>query len=357
MKIAFVNTSRGWGGAEEQMLAMAADLVRRGEEVVIVARRGGPIHERFQQVGHRLLLVERKGAAAVVAPFITAICARRERIDIIHCHRDHDLPLGKLLAVVSGAQLLLTQHCYPQRPSSLLYGMADRIVAVSAYIADGIRAKIPAVSAGLEVIHNGINLDLFADPDRNYWCRHPQVGTRGPLLGAVGAFYKGQEELISLLPSISKEFPQVALILIGEDDERKESLIAYATRLGVVDRVVFAGRIPREQMKDALASIDLNVSAFRNEGFGLSVIEGFAVGTPFVGYRAGGYPEVSDCENTGCLVADRNGLGSAIVSMLWKIKASKITLAEACRSVASRFSLHRMVETYVGTYYALGGRG
>ncbi|WP_298268158.1 glycosyltransferase family 4 protein [Geobacter sp.] len=356
MRIAFVNTSRGWGGAEEQMLAMTRELERRGHAVITVARRGGPAHERFARDNHRVLPVARMGMAALAAPFRAATRARSERFDVIHCHRDHDLPLGKLLAIAARAPLLLTQHCLPNRPSALTYGLADRVVAVSEYIANGIRAKLPAISNRVSVIVNGIDPVMFSDPDRQFWQRHPLVGQRGPLLGVVGAFYKGQEELIAMLPRLRDVFPQLVLILIGEDNDRKVPLVELATRLGVAEAVVFAGRIPREQMKDALASLDLNVSAFRNEGFGLSVVEGLAVGTPFVGYRAGGYPEVVVDERAGCLVGGGTHLEEGILKMLSNHSISDDKRKEICQSIAARFTLERMVDTYEVTYRAMGGR-
>jgi len=355
MNIAFVNTSRGWGGAEEQMLAMTPELERRGHAVSVVARRGGLILDRFESNGHRVLPVHRTGFKAVVSPFLVASQVRKEQFDIIHSHRDHDLPLGKLLSLASRAPLLLTQHCLPNKPSALLYNLADRVVAVSEYIASGIRAKLPAIGARLGVIVNGIDPLMFADPDREFWHHHPLVGERGPLLGAVGAFYKGQEELIALLPGLRKVFPQLTLILIGKDDSRKHLLVEQAERLGVTDAVVFVGRIPREQMKDALAGLDLNVSAFRNEGFGLSVIEGLAVGTPFVGYRAGGYPEIITDSSTGFLAEEATELSDAVISMLSADSKSRSKRVEACLATTDKFCLSRMVDTYETAYASLKG--
>jgi glycosyltransferase involved in cell wall biosynthesis len=355
MKIAFVNTSRGWGGAEEQMLAMTRELERRGHAVSVVARCGGLIHERFEQSGHRVLPVQRSGLTAVASPFRVAAQARKEQFDIIHCHRDHDLPLGKLLAIAGRAPLLLTQHCLPKNPSALLYGLAHRVVAVSEYISSGIRAKLPAIGTRLGVIVNGIDPLMFADPDRKFWRRHPLVDERGPLLGMVGAFYKGQEELIAMLPGLREVFPRLTLILIGEDDSRKQPLVEQAKRLGVADAVVFAGRIPREHMKDALAGLDLNISTFRNEGFGLSVIEGLAVGTPFIGYRAGGYPEIITDGSTGFLADGAAELADTIISMLSEDSKSRSDRVEACTATADRFSLSRMVDAYEAAYSVLKG--
>ena len=355
MNIAFVNTSRGWGGAEEQMLAMARELERRGHLVTVVARRGGPILERFMGAGHRVLPVARKGVAAIAAPFLAALRAKGARFDIIHSHRDHDLPLGKLLALACGAPLLLTQHCLPHRPSALAYRLADHLVAVSGYIAAGIGAKLPVMEGRIGVIVNGVDPSLFADADPAFWRSHPQAGARRPLMGAVGAFYKGQEELIGVLPALLKEFPQLALILIGEDDARKEPLRQLAERTGVAQAVVFAGRIPREKMKDALAGLDLNVSAFRNEGFGLSVVEGLAVGTPFVGYRAGGYPEIITGGETGCLVDTPSELAGAISRLLGDRGIDRAARSGACKAAAGRFTLDNMADQYQRLYFAMKG--
>lgn len=356
MKIAFVNTCRGWGGAEEQMLAMTRELETRGHDVAVVARQGGPVQERFLAGGYRVLPVARKRLSALAAPFRAAAKVKAERFDIIHTHRDHDLPLGKLLALACGAPLLHTQHCLPRRPSALAYGLANRVVAVSQYIAAGIAAQLPGMAARVGVIVNGIDAALFADPDPEFWRRNPQVGRRGPLLGVVGAFYKGQEELIGVLPTLLRDFPELALILVGEDEAKRASLQELARRLGVAHAVVFAGRIPRGLMKDALAGLDLNVSAFRNEGFGLSVLEGLAVGTPFVGYRAGGYPEIVADGVTGVLVEGESELAGAIARLLGDQQQAKAARSDACRKAAGAFSLTAMVEAYQTLYCQLTER-
>lgn len=206
----------------------------------------------------------------------------------------------------------------------------------------------------LGVIVNGIDPALFTNPDREFWRRNPYLTGRGPLLGVVGGFYKGQEELIELLPDLRKEFPAITLILIGEDEGRKPQLQGLAERLGVTEAVFFAGRIPRDQMKHALAGLDLNVSAFRNEGFGLTVIEGFAVGTPFVGYAAGGYQEVVESGVNGMLVTDKNAL-------MWQIKdllgdsQGLLSLRINCHQsvVGGEFLLEQMVNRYVQEYNSI----
>lgn len=355
MRIALVNTSRGWGGAEEQMLALARELGKRGHGIAVVARAGGPILEEFLRSDFPVHAAARTGAGALLAPLESAAWARRWLPEIVHSHRDHDLPIGKLLSLACGAPLLLTQHCMPGRPSALIYRWADRLIAVSGYIAGGIRAKVPAVASRVEVIRNGIDPGMFASPDAEYWRRRPETSGRTPLLGAVGAFYKGQEELVALLPRLRTEFPRIALLLIGEDEEGRRRLGGLAARLGVSDAVVFAGRIPRERMKDALAGLDLNVSAFRNEGFGLSVLEGLAVGTPFVGYRAGGYPEIVGDDRSGTLVESPSELAEAIAARLRRREPPPAG-RPGMSLLQDGFLLSGMTDAYERTYRDLLGK-
>ncbi|NVN98251.1 MAG: glycosyltransferase family 4 protein [Geobacteraceae bacterium] len=357
MKLLLVNTSRGWGGAEEQMLVMAGELKRRGHDVAVVVRTGSMIFDRFERSGHHVLAVDRKGIRAVAAPFRAAIQARKYRFDVVHCHRDHDLLLGKLIAMFCRVPLVLTQHCYPRKLNRIVYGLADRVVTVSKYIGNGIVERIPSLKERLEVIVNGINPLLFANPDRDFWRRQqPLVDVSGPLLGAVGAFYKGQEELVAMLPHLRKSFPHLLLILIGEDEVRKATLIDKAKHFGVADALVFAGHIPREMMKDALGSLDLNVSAFRNEGFGLSVIEGMLVGTPFVGYKAGGYPEIVNSGKNGYLVDTNEEMMGILLHLLHDHKMMKNISANAEMYVNEHFSFEIMLDSYESLYLNLINR-
>lgn len=337
------------------MLSLTVGLERRGHVVTVVARRGGPIQKRFLGEGCRVLPVVRGGIPALPSLFGAAIAVRREKPNVVHVHRDHDLPIAKMLSMATGAPLLLTQHCLPKRPLQMTYGLADRIVAVSEYIAGGIRRKIPKIAPRLFVVANGIDTTSFSNPDVSYWRPNPLVGDRWPLLGAVGAFYKGQDELVGMLPRLRSTFPNLALVLIGEDEAGTTRLRMQAERLGVADAVVFAGRIPRGEMRHAMAGFDLQVSAFRNEGFGLSVIEGLMVGTPFIGYRAGGYPEIVTDDRFGILVDDAVEFEEAVVRLLKERSVPGSRRVETESVISARYSLNSMVDAYEKAYMGLWG--
>ena len=62
---------------------------------------------------------------------------------------------------------------------------------------------------------------------------------------------------------------------IGEDTADEERL---ATRLGVADRIVFAGKL--DDAIEALHAADLYAMPSLHEGFSIATIEAFAVGLP-----------------------------------------------------------------------------
>ena len=353
MKIRLIDNAKGWGGAEEQLLALAQALVSVGHTVIVGVRAGGRIEKKFAGGNFLLWSVPRGGLSGLVALARFTAMARRERFQIVHVHRDHDLPVGKLYAVAAGARLVLTQHCRPSRPSRFMYALAHRIVCVSEYIAADIRTRLPTLRSRISVILNGIDAAAFTSPDPGYWRNNPLVGNRWPLLGTVGGFYKNQIELIGLLPELRKSFLEILLILIGEDEKGKAFLVARAAELGVSDAVLFTGALPRDQMKHALAGIDLQVSAFRNEGFGLSVVEGLMVGTPFVGYRAGGYPEIISAFENGTLVDLPTEMCQAILTTLQNRKNTELLDCISRCSVKSLFSLDEMIAAYDMLYIGL----
>jgi glycosyltransferase involved in cell wall biosynthesis len=355
MRIALVDNSRGWGGAEEIVYSLAAGLRNRGHYVGLFLRAGSESVGKFAQAGFDVWTIPRSGLRMFPGILKMIRIARNGKFDLIHVHRNHDLIAGKIVGYFAGKlPLVLTQHCWLGNTSFPLINLPDRIVTVSKFIAGGITERYPALSRKISVVHNGINLADFAQPRDDYWGVSPALAGKGPLLGVVGYFYKNQEELIELLPRIKTVFPNVMLIIIGRDDKKGTLLEKKAADLGVAESVFFAGNIPHEEMKHALAGLDLNISAFRSEGFGLSVIEGMAVGTPFVGFRAGGYPDIVKNGENGYLADNREGLLQSIITAL-ENKDTLYSIGEnAMKTVSAKFSLDTMISAYEALYRTMG---
>lgn len=353
MHIAMIDNSKGWGGAEEVLSTLAAGLVSRGHRVTVFARKGAITVDTFRRAGLEVRPLPRQGIGMIGGMLRLAGMVRRERFDLIHVHRNHDLPAGKIAAAAAGAPLLLTQHCLLGKSSSFLMGLADRIITVSRFIGEDMERRFPSLVGRVEVVHNGIDLRPFENPRPGYWQSVPEVAGSWPLLGVVGYFYKNQEELIDLMPRIRVHLPKAKLIIIGHDDSKWDSLHQYVRECGAVDMVHFAGRISRGRIADALAGLDFNVSAFRREGCALNVIESLAVGTPFIGYRAGSYPELVHDGVTGALAEDRDGFVQALVSLAADTRRIERMREKARQDAEERFAVVRMIDAYEHHYLSL----
>ena len=118
--------------------------------------------------------------------------------------------------------------------------------------------------------------------------------------------------------------------------------------------MVLAGALGDEEVTRYLQTADLFVAPSLYESFGLIFLEAMRWGTPVVGTRVGGIPEIVCDGESGVLVSpgNHNELASAISELLLD-EQRRLTLGEKGRKrVESHFSVQlmaaRTVEFYVG---------
>lgn len=351
MKILMIDNSKGWGGAEELLLSLSMSLRERGHSVGLLLREGAKTVDKFQKAGFPVWTYPRKGMASLFAVVRIVSVLRNEKFDLIHVHRHHDIPVAFFHRFFARRiPIMLTQHTHLGEKDYFAVAAASRIIAISEFIARGILKNHSTIKKKLAVIHNGITICEEHYSDSNYWDKFQQLSRRRPLLGVIGYLYKNQEEIVELMPEIRRVFPAVALIIIGNDDYLKKPLEEKIRALGLDDAVFFAGWIPHEEMHEALASLDLNVSVYKKEPFGLHVIEGMAAGTPLVAYRAGGFPEVVEHEVSGYLAETQEELLKVVICLLKDREKLNQMAQNARKRAVERFSLDLMVSRYEKAY-------
>lgn len=179
---------------------------------------------------------------------------------------------------------------------------------------------------------------------------------------------KGTVDLLRAIPEILRCMPNVGFTLIGPDrphcpGERTHAQFA-ADELPqeARERVQFLGELPSAEVDRWLQSADLFVAPSLYESFGLIFLEAMRWGTPVVGTRAGGIPEIIEDGVTGSLVAPGNPqeLAAKMVQLL-RDGPRRRKLGEAGRRhVETQFSVDRMAlrvaELYEGTLGKYRGR-
>ena len=223
------------------------------------------------------------------------------RLDGVVCGHLHLLPLAWYVARRHRVPLLLIVHGIeawrrPRNPfTRFVAGRVDAVVAVSDFTRRRFLAwsRLPADRA--RVIPNSVDVARFLPGGKSETLlrRYGLEGrtvllTVGRLAGAERS--KGFDEIIELLPKLARRIPGLSYLVVGEGlDQRR--LEEKAARLGVADRVVFAGYVDEREKAEHYRLADAFVMPSRGEGFGIVHLEALACGIPVIASSADGSSE------------------------------------------------------------------
>ena len=147
------------------------------------------------------------------------------------------------------------------------------------------------------------------------------------------------------MPRIREQHPEALYLIFGDGDDLPR-LRALAADVGQQEHVVFAGRIPADQLADHYRLADVFVMPSTGEGFGIVFLEAAASGVPVIGGRTDGSWDALREGALGDAVdpEDLDELAQAICSAL-----SRCHPVDASAVDAFRFEKYRAhVESLVG---------
>lgn len=168
--------------------------------------------------------------------------------------------------------------------------------------------EIGLPSKNVRIINNGIENDL-----------HPGMKSDIPIILYFGRVkkYKRLDHLIKAFKFVKEKMSNVKLIIAGKGDSYTalKSLASYLK----LDSVEFFGEISEDEKIEILQEAWIFVAPSEKEGWGITVIEANACGTPCIAYDVPGLRDSIIDEETGILVrADGNveDLADAILMVL-----------------------------------------
>jgi teichuronic acid biosynthesis glycosyltransferase TuaC len=164
-------------------------------------------------------------------------------------------------------------------------------------------AAMGADPTKLHTLSNGVDLVRFVPEDRQAARERLGLKQQGRYLIAVGHLIerKGQHIAIEALTRL----PNVHLLLVGDGEER-DRLRSLVNRLGLADRVHFAGACPQEDLKWWYSAADASLLCSSREGWANVLLESMACGTPVIATSIWGTPEVVSDPAAGRLMVDRS---------------------------------------------------
>ncbi len=329
MRIAYMLTSLGIGGAERQVVALAERMVARGHEVLLIVLRTRAEHVWPTNV--RVVYLDmRKSIPGVVGGLRRGRRVLHDfRPDLVHSHTFPANMAGRLLCL-SGAsrRTLSTIH-------NVYEGGWGRILAYR--ITDSLAIHTTAVSRAVEtrsiesgvvarskcsVLSNGIDTALFTKDSCRRDAIRAELNAGSDFIWLAAGRITAAKDYPNLLQAFARVravVPQSRLWVAGEGGSREEvRMRSLAIEQGLTEHIDWLGL--RDDMPAVFDGADAFVLSSAWEGMPLVVGEAMAMEKPVVATDVGGVRELVG--DAGVIVPS-NSASSLAEAMLHAMRVSR----------------------------------
>lgn len=270
---------------------------------------------------------------------------KKYNLDIIHLHCG---PGGTLILKKSKSKFICTvHHTYYQQqeyvPSQKwkyflyllekkMYKNADKLVMVSEDTKKVLIKNHGVFPSKIEVIPNGVDFKKFKKNKRIKKIKNSLL-----FVGRLDK-RKGIDFLVKTIPFIKKEIPDIKLFVIGDGKMRKK-LEKYVRNNDIESNVKFLGFVPNSYLLRWYNRCQLTIVPSVFEGFGLTVIESLACGTPVIATNVDGIRSIIKNNKNGILVeyGNKKELAGQVVRLLNNPSLRKEFSIEGLKTIKEKF--------------------
>lgn len=348
MRILYILTSLGIGGAEKQVIDLAGRMTARGHTVALISLKHAEEEWPAKLPILRLNLPKTppgiwRGLRFAVN-FVTLF-----RPDLIHSHTYPANIFARLLKRMlpkPAPRLINTIHNVYEggRRRMLLYRatvfLVDQATAVSQAAADRF-VQIHAVPPGkMRVLTNGIDTEAFAsDRSRRKHIRAQMQVRKEFVWLAVGRLVPAKDypNLLKAFAQIRKANPNALLWIAGEGDPSQLHLSGSAINTNSGIEVLGL----RSDIADLLDAADGYVLSSAWEGMPLALAEAMAMEKPVIATDVGGVRELIG--ERGSIVApnDSDALAAAMLTLMSLTEGERKAIGRAARErILQHFSIN-----------------
>ena len=199
---------------------------------------------------------------------------------------------------------------------------ARKVIAVSEFTKWELTNYYRIPAHKIKVIHNGVDIKKF-QPAADKRKIKAELGFNPDDIAivSVGRLYarKGLFTLIQSMPAVVKRFPNAKFIISGKgQSDEMQKLITHATKLGIIDNIIFTGYYPDQKLPKLYQAADVFAFSTFYEHHPFAVLEALSTGLPVVTTTVGGIPETIQTGKNGFLVKpfDEKALADHILYLL-----------------------------------------
>jgi phosphatidylinositol alpha-mannosyltransferase len=350
----------GWdtpGGVQSHVGDLAEYLIRQGHYVSVLAPAidEDNLPDYVTSAG-RPIAIPYNGAVARVLFGPIAFARVRQWInngsfDVLHLHEPAIPSISLLACWAAEGPMVGTFHAAAKRQK-----VTFAVAPILEPVIEKLTARIAVSEAARETLTEHLETDAIVVPNGIYADRYRDGEVveewAGHSIGFIGRFEerrKGLDVLVSALPSVIAEFPDVKVFVAGPGDP---DAVLKEIDPSLHSRFTFLGRISEEAKANFLASVGIYVAPNTGgESFGIILAEALAGGASVVASDIPAFDSLLGHGEYGTLFQSENAqdLSEKIIT-LFTNDAQRLAIAERGKAYAQSFDWEVVAEKIYDVY-------
>jgi UDP-glucose:(heptosyl)LPS alpha-1,3-glucosyltransferase len=294
---------------------------------------------------------------------------RPHDFDIVHSHDRifrmdlftmHGIPHKTWIREARGKRLSLFDRSVAWvEERALNRPVTPMILPVSNLVKDKLLRLYDIPESRIRVIHPGVAIERFSALDRDA-CRQEVLGRHGLSQGDIIALFVGMNFEIKRLALVLEAVAELVgrgdrnsglkVLVVGKG--KKERYLNMARKLGILERVIFAG-VTREVEKYYLAS-DIFVMPSVFDTFGITVLEAMAAGLPVIITKKVGARDLINHGIQGFVLEENPSASDLCEKFSFLLeKENRIRMGEQAKQVALRYTWDTTADQVAEVYQGL----
>lgn len=323
MKIAFINTSTGWGGLEMNTLKLAKSLTGKGYSITLISNENSTIYNNGKDLFASIILLNRKRkyfdfkSAKKISNSL-----QNERISTLIAIDNKDLDViawtkrlfFSKLNVIYQQQMQIgvnkRDFVHTFRFNSINYWISPL-----QYLKNEVskRTKYPVDRVKVIPLCTDIKKFINRKYSKQEALQSLNISPKAPLIGIIGRIskMKGQLFLVESLMKLKQKGIDIELLIFGsatvndpECQNYNKVLHETVRQNKLEDKVHFVGH--QDDVSLFYNAVDVFVLASHSETFGMVTIEAMLSKLPIIATKSGGTGEILDNGKLGILYEYEN---------------------------------------------------
>ena len=200
---------------------------------------------------------------------------------------------------------------------------AAEVIVNSNYMKNELQRLFGLPYEKINVVPNGVNLNLFNGIERDYSFRRKYAMDNEKIILFMGrlVYEKGIQHLIAAMPKILNGYHDAKLVICGKGGMEQE-LKQQVNNMGIGNKVYFAGYMNGKDVQRMYKAADIAVFPSTYEPFGIVALEAMLSERPIVVSDIGGLNEIVDHKVNGmkAYCGNPNSFADSILELLFDHK-------------------------------------